>query len=574
MLNRFVNFFRSPTDLVSRELRRAQNLHFILLGALATEVIFMGFLFTGARAGDRQAVVLFLASFMVFAGALFLIGINKRNSLRAANIFTGALWTSLIVMALFSGGNQSALFIFIGSVIVMAALVINVRQTILFAVASAGVTLIINLPSVETVLPKAAAFSSQEIIFVHALNFAILGFLSIRHIANSEQAFEQVENISTRFARINEALDDSMQQKEALADAIDQQKAALDAFALINGLAAKRSPMDQLLQELTTGLADKLEAGHVAIFILDESGKYAYLQAASSKAGQLLIEDDGYRLSVRKGTMLATSRELGLPEISFNIRETGYKIARPIPLPDMIANQNYPIFVGNQLIGMLNIQSPSEQMENPEKEKLMGMLAAQIAIIIQHNRYFQEARAYKDQLETISGQRISEAWQRIGTGSALAYRFDRVRVLKQGEKLPDPILKQLQTGRSGNFRTDKGTFALVAPIQLSGQVIGVIGYELEKERSFIYPEETAMLDTIASQISIALENARLYTETQQRAHNEQLIASVSNRIRESLDLETVLRSATLEIQQALDVEFAEIRLGTPGAANPDGPLPG
>jgi GAF domain-containing protein/nucleoside phosphorylase len=574
MLNRFTNLFRTPEPQNLRELRRAQNLHYIMLGTLAVELIFIGALFPSLLAGNLQAVLLSIAALVVFIGTLFLVNLNKQDSSRAANSFIGTLWTSLIVMTGISGGSQSAILVFIGSVVVMTALVLNGRQAILFALASAGIALIFRLPGVQAITPKESWFASQAFAFAHALNFVILGLLSIRHISNSEKAYEQTESLTEKFNSVNEAFENVKNKEEALTITTHQQYSIIESLTRINTLVTRKLSIEQLLREIATELADKLDAGHVAIFILDESGNHAYLQAASSKAGQLLIEDEGYRLSVRKMSTLTGFRDLGLPEINISVGENNYRIARPVPIPDMHSDFNFPISIGNQLIGLLNIQSSTDPDNGPEWEKMMAMIATQVAIIIQNSQYSREAQEYRNQLETISGQRISDAWQRISTGSSLAYRFDRVRVLPQGEKLPGPIIKQLQAGKSGNYRSPRGTMVQVAPIQLSGQVIGVIGYELDKERDFIYPEESALLDSIAAQVSIALENARLFTETQQRAHNEQLIATVSNRIRESLDLETVLRSAALEIRQALEVDLAEIRLGMPAHNRSDDTLSG
>lgn len=573
MVNRFINFFRIPYFQDLRELRRAQNLHFIMLGTLVTELVITGALFPGLLSRSWQSLVLAAAAFVVFIGTIFLIGANKRNSGQAANAFIGMLWASLVVMAWFSGGSQSAVFAFMASVIIMAGLVLDTRLVLFFAIASAGTALVFNLPSVEAALPADPTFPARAFVFAYSLNFIVLGLLAVRHTANSLRALEQAEEATARSAGSREALEDSQRKEQALASALARQESVTGALAQIYALAAKNLPEDRFLQGISAELADKLEVEHVAIFALDETGSFAYLQAASSQAGQLLIQDEGYRLPVRKASMIAGPREPGLPEVSFTLGSAAYRIARPVPMPEMNTEFNYPIAIGDQLIGLLNIQSSAEQAPGPDWERLVGILAAQLGIVIQNSHHLHEVQALRHELETISGQRISDAWQRISEGSALAYRFDRVRVLPQGENLPAEIRKQLQAGKLGTYRTQRGTIALAAPIQISGQVIGVIGYELDKERELVHPEETAMLDAIAAQLSIALENARLFTETQQRAYNEQLIASVSNRIRESLDLETVLRSATLEIQQALNVEFAEIRLGSSKIAKPDGTHP-
>ena len=65
---------------------------------------------------------------------------------------------------------------------------------------------------------------------------------------------------------------------------------------------------------------------------------------------------------------------------------------------------------------------------------------------------------------------------------------------------------------------------------------------------------------MASRVSLALENTRLVAEAQQRAEREKLISKVSNKMRETLDIETILKTAVMEMRQSLELSEAEVRL--------------
>ena len=58
------------------------------------------------------------------------------------------------------------------------------------------------------------------------------------------------------------------------------------------------------------------------------------------------------------------------------------------------------------------------------------------------------------------------------------------------------------------------------------------------------------MKTLSEQLSVALESALLFKQTQQRAAQEKLVGEVTTRIRESLDIETVLKTAAQEVRQA------------------------
>jgi GAF domain-containing protein len=98
------------------------------------------------------------------------------------------------------------------------------------------------------------------------------------------------------------------------------------------------------------------------------------------------------------------------------------------------------------------------------------------------------------------------------------------------------------------------------------QVIGVIDAQKPDGSGAWTQDEVALLEAMLDQLGSALESARLYQDTQRQAAREQTIGQVATRIRESLDLETMLRTATGEIRQALNLGDVIIRLVAPNTA--------
>jgi GAF domain-containing protein len=72
-----------------------------------------------------------------------------------------------------------------------------------------------------------------------------------------------------------------------------------------------------------------------------------------------------------------------------------------------------------------------------------------------------------------------------------------------------------------------------------------------------------LVTTIADQVAIALENARLLSDAQRRAVRERLISEITARIRSSATMEGVLNAAVREIGQATGASFAAIDLELP-----------
>jgi CO/xanthine dehydrogenase Mo-binding subunit len=76
------------------------------------------------------------------------------------------------------------------------------------------------------------------------------------------------------------------------------------------------------------------------------------------------------------------------------------------------------------------------------------------------------------------------------------------------------------------------------------------------------PVSMRLYETLVDQASVAVERARLLDEAQNRAARERLIAGVSARMRETLDIEEVLTTAVDEIARALGLAALDVRLGT------------
>ena len=73
-------------------------------------------------------------------------------------------------------------------------------------------------------------------------------------------------------------------------------------------------------------------------------------------------------------------------------------------------------------------------------------------------------------------------------------------------------------------------------------------------------EDVALLETLTNELGQTLERAQLYQDSQRRAAREQMIGEVTARIRETLDMETILQTAAREIEQGLGLFDVTIRL--------------
>jgi GAF domain-containing protein/HAMP domain-containing protein len=109
---------------------------------------------------------------------------------------------------------------------------------------------------------------------------------------------------------------------------------------------------------------------------------------------------------------------------------------------------------------------------------------------------------------------------------------------------------------------------LMVPLLTRGEAFGTITMEVADSDRQFDDDELRLLEQIGLQISAAIEVARNFEQTANRAEYERLIGEMTSRIRETLDVETMVKTAVKEVQQALSLPEVVIRLGLPSTQAP------
>jgi GAF domain-containing protein len=244
-------------------------------------------------------------------------------------------------------------------------------------------------------------------------------------------------------------------------------------------------------------------------------------------------------------------------------------------LPETRSEIALPLRARGQVIGALDVQSRMPGAFSEEDVAVLQTLVDQVAVAIGNARLFQQAQASLEAERRARGELSRQAWQELlRTQPELAIVRDERGILPVDFRPDAEVEQALQTGRvaMGEGSQDDGAPAgLAVPIRVRGQVIGAIDAHKPAAGGQWTPEQIVLLQTLSEQVGDALEDARLYQETQRRAAQEQLLGEVTARMRESLEMETVLRTAAEEMRQTLGLDRVVVRLTSPDT---DGHSPG
>lgn len=109
-----------------------------------------------------------------------------------------------------------------------------------------------------------------------------------------------------------------------------------------------------------------------------------------------------------------------------------------------------------------------------------------------------------------------------------------------------------------------GLSTLTVPLKISDRIIGVLNIESSQLNHFT-PADQQILQTLADQMAVALENADLLTTLQRRTHELVTINRAARAVTSSLELKAVLEQVITEVKGILEADAASVLLRRPAS---------
>ena len=213
-----------------------------------------------------------------------------------------------------------------------------------------------------------------------------------------------------------------------------------------------------------------------------------------------------------------------------------------------------PLIAKNRLIGIVDLEAPWPDFFTEQHQNLLELLAGRIAMAIENARlYRRSVRQAKtlQLLNEISRELSSELvlnrlLRKVGTltkqlidyhrftillGDEQSKTYNAVISLKQDERLPDKCTASFEQGIVGAAASLRKTVVvpdvskdaryisvnpetrseMTVPLLYHDRVIGIIDLE-SPQLNYFTEEHVRILSTLAPQIAVAIENARLYDQ--------------------------------------------------------------
>ncbi len=415
------------------------------------------------------------------------------------------------------------------------------------------------IPENPTTAEPARWIAGTLVLFLMGVLIVVsLDYLVSRLTSALGQSRDLVGELEDQRGRLEE------QVAERTAD-LAHRSAQLEAAAQVARDAARIRDVDQLLAETADFISTRFGFYHTGIFMLDGAGEFAVLRAASSEGGKRMLAK-GHRLRVGKEGIVGHVAGAEQARVALDVGEDAVFFDNP-DLPTTRSEVALPLLVGDEVLGVLDVQSIEREAFGEQDVTVLQTLADQVAIAISNARLIRQVQESLETERRAYGQMTLEAWHDLVRGGfGAGQRYDPQRVLPAGDSMRAEMLQAMKEERAVAGRDDLGpTMAL--PLRVRGQVIGVLDAHKPAGRGRWTEDEVALFEALVDQLGVALDSARLFQDTQRRAAEDRLVGEITSRLRATLDIDTVLQTAVREVGSALGAAKVDLRLHSPGSGD-------
>lgn len=279
---------------------------------------------------------------------------------------------------------------------------------------------------------------------------------------------------------------------------------------------ATQADLDTLAKRAINLICNELGFYHAQIFLLDDSQTHAVLRFSRGEAGQKMIEA-GHQLRVGSDTVIGRVTAEKRPVIINDTQKSDNPHGFNPLLSETRAEMGLPLLIGDGVLGVLDIQSRSPNVFEAEDIPTYQLLADQLAIAIYNAQLREQSNSRIAQIDRLNRQLTRDSWQEVE---------------KKLDLLPQYGRKDVEARAS-------------AEIAIRGEVIGRL--EADLPQGDFSDGDKMILQAVAERVALAIENARLFQETQVSLAETSTLYQLSRQLNESNSLEDVLQAIIVSV---------------------------
>ncbi len=357
--------------------------------------------------------------------------------------------------------------------------------------------------------------------------------------------------------------------------------------------------LDELLFKAIDLIRSRFDFYHAAVLLVDVPGEFVVVREASGEAGAQ-FKRDGFKLAIGSKSIIGTIAETGEVLVVNDTSRDSVYMPHPA-LPETKSEAAVALKVGERILGVLDVQSSRAFAFSNDNLRILQILADQLAIAVINSELFAETQEHLAQHRLLyhitttaaSGTTLDEALVSAVNGLQVTLGGDRVAILmfdreknalevKAAVGYADEIYKRsipLGMGITGWSalhrkplrvndvlqdsryieRSPNTLSELAIPLLYRGELLGVLNVESEQVGAYAENDEE-LLGTLGGSLAAIIANARLLEQIRTQAERERVIFEISDKIRRTTDMQTILATTASELTRAVGATSARIKL--------------
>jgi len=347
-------------------------------------------------------------------------------------------------------------------------------------------------------------------------------------------------------------------EHERLLTALKHRSTQLQTAAEVSKSASTILDPEELMNQAVNLIQERFDFYYVGLFLVDEAGEYAVLQAGTGEAGQQMLKQ-GHKLKIGGTSMIGWCMAHDKARIALDVGKEAVRFDNPL-LPETRSEMALPLISRGRVIGAMTIQSTQSAAFSEEDIAVLQTMADQLANAIQNARLFEETSARTREVAALAetGRELAstleldavldsimdaclelfqvqqscfimmdeDGYLRMRRHRGLSEEFVPSIVGRPGEgffgkvyQSGEAILvrdarKQLDPVTAEAVLREGVTSFVHVPVKVKGETVAVMNLtSLQEDRRFS-ERDLERLNAFADQAAIAIENARLFEETE------------------------------------------------------------
>ncbi|GEM_PF-835375 len=410
------------------------------------------------------------------------------------------------------------------------------------------------------------------------------------------------------------AIRSDITERKMQEELMEKRASELETVAKVGTAATTITDTDELLKTVVDLTRDEFDLYHAHIYLYDSTQKALRLSAGAGDIGDQMVRQGHSIPYDREHSLVARAARSLQGVISNNVTQELDFLANPL-LPETQSEMAIPMVAGDELIGILDVQSSHIDNFTAEDVSIQTTMATQIAVALVNARLFANVELANANLEQrakemeIIAEVSAEAASSLDLQNLLenvsALLRDRLNLYHAQIYLVDDEKENLVlTAGAGDIgrrmksegrviplnhqnsivaivaRTAEGTYTndtasnpnflphrllphtkseMAIPMTYAGEVLGVLDIQSDVQ-DYFEDEQLRIHTTLAAQIATAVNNAKLFDESSKRALELETVAQISTEATTNTNIDNMLITVSNLTRDRFDLYHAHIYL--------------